>query len=219
MQKKILDTFKIENGEITFKTQHCKRTHEALAYLNFLVPIENIFEIYNKIETENSNVDEHQVIRLTLNPDDLNNPLVEFRNLDPLPEVVNLYLTKVSENIGKERQYKWSDRHYWDDLLKNLPSGFQDVLLFDQNNNAIETARCNLYLYDPVRDLVLTPKLSVGCLNGVLRRALLAEGAVDLPQLGYKKIIEENIKVSDLQKNSNLYIGNAVRGLIKASVN
>jgi hypothetical protein len=106
-----------------------------------------------------------------------------------------------------------------DDLLKNLPAGFQDVVLYDQNENAIETARCNLYLYDAIRDLVVTPKLEVGCLNGVLRRALLAEGAVDLPKLGYKNIIEENIKLSELKKASNLYIGNAVSGLLKAQVN
>jgi branched-subunit amino acid aminotransferase/4-amino-4-deoxychorismate lyase len=130
-----------------------------------------------------------------------------------------LHKKKITESLSKDRQFKWSDRSYWDDLLKNLPAGFQDVVLYDQDDNAIETARCNLYLYDSNRDVVLTPKLEVGCLNGVLRRALLAEGAVDLPQLGYKKIIEENIKMSSLKQAPHLYIGNAVRGLLKAQVN
>ena len=37
-------------------------------------------------------------------------------------------------------------------------------------------------------------------------------------KLGYKKIIEENIKLTTLKQASNLYIGNAVRGLLKAQV-
>lgn len=219
MQQKILDTFRIENGEISYKTQHCERTYEALLYLNFSLSIEKIFELYEKIEKQYSAVDNQKVFRLTIDPNNLENPAVEMRNLDLLPEVVKLHTKKITESLNKDRQFKWSDRSYWDELLKNLPAGFQDVVLYDQNENAIETARCNLYLYDPVRDLVVTPKLEVGCLNGVLRRTLLAEGAVDLPQLGYKKIIEENIKMSSLKQASNLYIGNAVRGLLKAQVN
>jgi branched-subunit amino acid aminotransferase/4-amino-4-deoxychorismate lyase len=219
MQQKILDTFKIENGEISYKTQHCERTFDALLFLNFSFTIEKIFEIYEKIENQYSKLDENKVFRLTLDPQDLENPSVEIRNLDLLPEVVSLHTQKITESLKKDRQFKWADRSYWDDLLKNLPAGFQDVVLYDQNENAIETARCNLYLYDAIRDLVVTPKLEVGCLNGVLRRALLAEGAVDLPKLGYKNIIEENIKLSELKKASNLYIGNAVRGLLKAQVN
>ena len=218
MQQKILDTFRIENGEISYKTQHCERTHEALLYLNFSTSLEKIFEIYKKIEKQYSASDDKKVFRLTIDPQNLENPLIETRSLDPLPEVVKLHPQKITEALSKERRFKWSDRNYWDALLKNLPAGFQDVLLYDANDNVIETARCNLYLYDPTRDVVVTPKLEVGCLNGVLRRALLAEGAVDLPQLGYKKIIEENIKIPCLQKAPNLYIGNAVRGLLKAQV-
>lgn len=219
MQQKILDTFRIENGEISYKTQHCERTHEALLYLNHSSKIEKIFEIYANIEKQYSAVDDKKVFRLTIDPLNLENPLVEIRNIDLLPEIVNLHTKKITETLNRDRQFKWSDRSYWDDLLKNLPEGFQDVVLYDSTENAIETARCNLYLYDPSRDIVMTPKLEVGCLNGVLRRAFLVEGAVDLPQLGYKKIVEENIKVSTLKQASHLYIGNAVRGLLKAQVN
>lgn len=218
MQQKILDTFRIENGEISYKAQHCERTFEALLFLKKSTTVDKIFELYEKIEKQYSSVDNQKVFRLTLDPTDLENPVIEMRNLEPLPEVVSLHTKKITESLNKNRQFKWSDRSYWDDLLKNLPAGFQDVVLYDQNENAIETARCNLYLYDNNRDLVITPKLEVGCLNGVLRRALLAEGAVDLPQLGYKKIIEENIKMSVLKQASNLYIGNAVRGLLKAQI-
>ena len=218
MHQKILDTFRLENGEITFKAQHCQRTHEALLYLNFQYNLENIFEIYEKIEKQYSKVGEEKVFRLTIDPADLTNPVLETRNLDPLPEIVNLYPVKITETLSQERQFKWSDRSYWDGLLKNLPTGYHDVLLYDQHDTAIETARCNLYLYDSAEDLVLTPQLSAGCLNGVLRRALLAEGAVDLPQLGYKKIVERNFSVATLKKAPHLYIGNAVRGLLKSKI-
>jgi branched-subunit amino acid aminotransferase/4-amino-4-deoxychorismate lyase len=220
MQKKILDSFKIENGKISYKLQHCQRTQEALAFLNKNISLDKILEIYEKLERScaSENAKHEKVFRLTIDPDNIETPLLETRNLDPLPEVVRLHTKKITENLSKERQFKWSDRSYWDELLKNLPSGCQDVLLYDSEDQAIETARCNLYLYDSGLDMVLTPKLDVGCLNGVLRRALLAEGAVDLPQLGYKKIVEQNIVLSDLKHAPNLYIGNAVRGLLKASL-
>ena len=216
MQNKILDTFKTINGKINFKIHHCQRTYEALRYLNIQIDLESVIKIYTKIETQLSDNYSDKVFKLTLDPENLENSLLEARKLESLPNIVNLYLQNTTEPPALARQFKWAERSYWNQLLANLPANYQDVLLCNQDNQAIETARCNLYLYEPARDVMITPPLKSGCLNGVLRRAVLAEGAVDVPQLGYKKVIEENITLTTLDNSPYLYIGNAVRGLMKA---
>jgi hypothetical protein len=64
MQQKILDTFRIENGEIGYKTQHCQRTFDALLFLNHSTTIDKIFALYEKIEKQYSTVDEKKFLDL-----------------------------------------------------------------------------------------------------------------------------------------------------------
>jgi len=83
-----------------------------------------------------------------------------------------------------------------------LPPGCDEVVFLNQRGEVAEGSRSTVFV---ARDgMLLTPPLSAGVLDGVLRAALIAEGrcreAVLMPQ--------------DLQ--GAVYLGNSLRGLIRA---
>ena len=82
------------------------------------------------------------------------------------------------------------------------PPGADEVLLLNARGELVEGARTNLFV---ARDgVLLTPPLSSGCLDGVLRRELLDQG----------RAAEAVLAPGDLA--GEFYIGNSLRGLIPA---
>lgn len=84
------------------------------------------------------------------------------------------------------------------------PPGIDELVFLNERGEVVEGARTNIFV---ARDgQLLTPPLSAGCLDGVLRRALLAEG----------RAIEAPLTAADLA--GEFYLGNSLRGLIRASI-
>ena len=80
------------------------------------------------------------------------------------------------------------------------PPGVDEILFLNERGELVEGARTNIFV---ARDgVLLTPPLSAGALDGVLRRALLAEG----------RAVEATLTPDDL--NDEFYLGNSLRGLI-----
>lgn len=82
------------------------------------------------------------------------------------------------------------------------PPGVDELVFLNERGELVEGARTNIFL--PRDGCLLTPPLSAGCLDGVLRRALLAEG----------RAVEAVLMPEDL---GEFYLGNSLRGLIAAS--
>jgi para-aminobenzoate synthetase / 4-amino-4-deoxychorismate lyase len=81
------------------------------------------------------------------------------------------------------------------------PSGVDELLFCNERGELVEGARTNIFV---ARDgVLLTPPLSAGALDGVLRRALLAEG----------RVVEAILMPADL--SGEFYLGNSLRGLIR----
>lgn len=77
-----------------------------------------------------------------------------------------------------------------------------EVLFFNEREEVVEGSRTNVFVE---RDgMLLTPPVSAGCLPGVLREALLAEG----------RCREETLTPNDLA--NGFWLGNSLRGLIPA---
>ena len=91
----------------------------------------------------------------------------------------------------------------WRDLYEAefARSGVDEVVFLNQHGAVVEGSRSNVFV---VRDgLLLTPPLAAGALDGVLRRALMAEG----------RAVETTLMPQDLQ--GEFYLGNSLRGLIR----
>jgi para-aminobenzoate synthetase/4-amino-4-deoxychorismate lyase len=82
------------------------------------------------------------------------------------------------------------------------PAGVDELAFLNERGELVEGARTNIFV---ARDgLLLTPPLESGCLAGVLRGELLADGRAQ----------EAVLTAADLA--GEFYLGNSLRGLVKA---
>lgn len=211
----ILDTFVFTNSEIKYKKYHCARTVEAFHFLNMRLD-EKIAVCYDTIEKKYSGkLSEGECLRVVFSVTHPPEYSVAVRKLDVLSSVISLNVENLPGPPGPDRAFKWENRQYWDLLAKKRPAGADDTLVLNAGL-LVETGRFNIFCYDAVNDVILTPELRAGCLNGVLRRFAMASGFLPLP--GTKKetrVIEKNINYQEIDKY-RLFVGNSVRGLLPA---
>jgi para-aminobenzoate synthetase / 4-amino-4-deoxychorismate lyase len=129
---------------------------------------------------------------------------VETKPVPELPEepvkVALVPLPVASEDF--RLRHKTSNRAFYDEARAR--SGAFEVLFEDAQGFLTEGSFTTLFVER--EGLLLTPPLSRGLLPGVLRRRLIEEG----------RAVEADLVPSDLA--GGFYIGNAVRGLIKATL-
>ncbi len=222
----VLDTFSVLNSEITYLNHRIDRSYEACKLINPQIVRSDIEKIYADVLNQiNTTPDEYKklIFRLHINPNNLNAFTLEPRELTDMPSTLILQtVTRVKSNFSSsgdellKSHFKWSDRRYWVHLLNQLNSQAHDVLLVDENGFLIETSRFNIFIYDPKEDVVWTPPLSLGCLNGVYRRQVLQLMKIKLPE-GTKQVKEKSVQLSELNR-MKIYCGNSIRGLLKAEL-
>ena len=96
---------------------------------------------------------------------------------------------------------------------KAVAAGFFDVLFCNERGEVTEGSITNVFIRREGK--LLTPPTRCGLLGGVLRSALLA-GEVMVPDSLH--VVEEVLTVRDLRESEAIYVGNSVRGLIRAKL-
>jgi branched-chain amino acid aminotransferase len=86
-------------------------------------------------------------------------------------------------------------------------NGYQNCLLINEDKNIVEALNGNLFMLTGNR--LVTPPLSDGCLNGVMRKQILSI-AKKLEEL---EVVEESISPFSLQKADELFITNVIVGI------
>jgi branched-chain amino acid aminotransferase len=86
-------------------------------------------------------------------------------------------------------------------------NGLQNCLLVNDSKNVIEASQGNLFLLSG--DQLITPPISDGCLNGVMRKQLLALSR----KIEGLEVLEASISPFDLQKADELFITNVIKGI------
>ena len=116
----------------------------------------------------------------------------------------------ISKNRLKSRdrllRHKTTQRHLYDNELARLKAlvNCKEALFFNEKDELCEGSYTNIFL---VKDgVMLTPALRSGLLPGVLRKALLATRDCKA------KVLTRN----DLLNADEIWIGNSVRGLVRA---
>lgn len=218
MLDKVLDTLKFKDSKIFLKEFHVQRSFEACALVDPQTHLVEIKQIYDQLESQYATeLKQTHILRLEFNPLDLLNFEVSVIEKSRLPEVLTLELMRTPIQIPGlgSQNYKWSQRQQWDHILKAKNPKADDVICVNLKNEVTETTRCNLFFYDSSRDLVLTPPLHAGCINGVYRRYVIESGSIMLPELGTKKIRVENILSYEIIKYQ-IFAANSVREVLKA---
>ncbi|WP_170516570.1 aminotransferase class IV family protein [Ruegeria atlantica] len=104
-------------------------------------------------------------------------------------------------------QHKTTQRSIYDTTRATLPHGIDEVLFLNERDELCEGTITNLFLHMP-DGRRLTPALSSGVLPGILREELLSN----------KEVTEATLTLTDLKNAEKLYMGNSLRGLIRAEL-
>ncbi|HEV2078908.1 MAG TPA: aminodeoxychorismate synthase component I [Allosphingosinicella sp.] len=122
---------------------------------------------------------------------------------DPLPKPVEVAVVPLPVASDDFRlRHKTSDRAFYDEARKK--SGKAEVLFQDKDGFLTEGSFTHIFVERGGR--LLTPPLSRGLLPGILRARLIQEGEAE----------EKDLTPTDLA--SGFYIGNVLRGLMRAAL-
>lgn len=104
-------------------------------------------------------------------------------------------------------RHKTTARALYDaELARVMAAGHFDALFVNERDELTEGARTNLFIER--NGLLLTPPVSAGLLDGVLRRRLLREG----------KAREAALRLEDLMQADAVFVGNGLRGLVRVEL-
>ncbi len=216
----ILDTVRSGAKGIELKPFHALRTYEAFQFLNKMTDLRTIIFKYDEIEKQLLSATDtaDKIVRIIFSRNDFSYQY-QLHELEPLPPIIPLQLvTEIRQNSGLGQQnYKWEDRLHWEKLSSFKSQSAFDVIAVNEKDEVVEASRFNLFFFDSKRNVVLTPALSCGCINGVFRRMVFQQGYIQLPGLGRKNIIDSRIAFSDVNLYQ-LFVANSVRGVLPAAV-
>lgn len=86
-------------------------------------------------------------------------------------------------------------------------NGLNNCLLINDEKNVIEALQGNLFMLSGNK--LITPPVADGCLNGIMRKQVLAIAG----KIEGLEVVEESISPFDLQKADELFITNVIKGI------
>ena len=113
----------------------------------------------------------------------------------------------LSDNVQVTR-HKISSRNFYDgerNRIKKITNA-DEVVFFNKKNHICEGSFTSIFIKK--NGVLITPPLSCGLLPGVLRAKLLEK----------KQVIEETLTINDIIEADEVFLGNSLRGLMKAKL-
>jgi branched-chain amino acid aminotransferase len=86
-------------------------------------------------------------------------------------------------------------------------NGLDNCLLLNDSKNVVEALQGNVFML--VGNKLITPPISEGCLNGVMRKQILSLAR----KIDTLEVIEEVISPFELQKADELFVTNVIKGI------
>ena len=86
-------------------------------------------------------------------------------------------------------------------------NGFDNCLLINDDKNVVEAINGNIFM--KMGNQLITPPTSDGCLNGIMRKQIIAL----VSKMENIEMIEKSISPFDLQKADELFISNVITGI------
>ena len=222
----VFETFKILDSKILFLEDHYFRLMAAMRIVRMEIPMNFTMEfmeseILNKVKTEN--VAASARVRITVYRQDGGYYLPTTNNVG----------YEISASALENTLYTITDDNYEVDLFKDFyiskhllstlkttnklinitgsiyarENDLDNCLLTNEDKNIVEALNGNIFM---LKDNILsTPPLSDGCLNGIMRKKII-EIAKTFEDL---EVVENSISPFDLQKADELFITNVITGV------
>lgn len=222
----VFETLKIVNAKILFWEDHYFRLMSSMRILRMKIPMD--------FTLENLEAQIIQLVEQLKISDSARVRVTVFRNdgglYQPETNAVSYLITAkalptksycFAKNPYEVELFK--DYHLPKHLLSSIKStnkivqilasvfakenDFNDCLLINEDKNVVESISGNVFMV--TGNQLITPPISDGCLNGIMRKQLLSE-IKKMPEL---ELVEKSISPFEIQKADELFITNVISGI------
>jgi para-aminobenzoate synthetase/4-amino-4-deoxychorismate lyase len=204
----LIETMRWERGSgFWLLDRHMRRLGESAAYFGYRFDEAEVREaLFRKASTFEAPL---QRVRLTLAED--GGIHVAATAMAPVGKDAVLRYAVAAERTSSADRFlfhKTTRRRFYDETRERLmaETGCDEALFLNERDELTEGSFTNLFIERNGR--LLTPPIGCGLLNGTLRGALLAD-----PE---RKVEEQVLRLADLQNAERVFLGNSVRGLVRA---
>lgn len=221
----VFETFKIVNSNILFLEDHYFRLMSAMRILRMEIPMNFTMEFLEQHILElakANNIEDSARVRMTVFRNSGGFYLPETNEVSYLIQATPLKLKKYLLNSEAYEVDLYKDFYITKQLLSTLKTtnkavqitgsifarenDLQNCLLLNDAKNVIEALNGNLFML--MNGQLTTPPVSEGCLNGIMRKQVLA-----VAKSLNVEVIEAPISPFDLQKADELFVTNVIVGI------
>ncbi len=222
----VFETLKIVNNRILFLEDHYFRLMASMRVVRMEIPMNFTMEFFEeqvlKLVQENG-ISASARARITVFRNDGGLYLPKTNEVSYLIHTSPLENTSYGLNEGEYEVDLYKDFYVSKQLLSSIKTtnkminvtgnifahenGLANCLLVNDTKNVVEGLQGNLFML--MGKKLITPPISEGCLNGIMRKQVLALAK----KLQDIEVLEEIISPFDLQKADELFLTNVIIGI------
>lgn len=223
----LFETIRVVNGKVFFWEEHYLRLMASMRILRMEIPMNFTMEYLEDqiVKTIKVNNLEMQPVRVRMTVFRKNGGLYtpDTNTVSFLIEVKALHSPFYILETAAYEVELFKDFYVNPDMLSSLKTNnkilnvvgsifakenkYQNCLLLNTNKSVVEALNGNLFLIKG--NVIKTPPISDGCLNGIIRNKLMAI----LTKIEDYTLSEESISPFELQKADELFITNTIVGI------
>ena len=222
----IFETIKVNGTKILFLEEHYLRLMASMRICRMEIPMNFTMEfmeeqILKLIELETNKVSNRIRFSVFRDADGFYNPT--SNDVQFIITCSELSSDKYLFSTSNYEIELFKDFHVSKHLLSTLKTnnkminvvasvfakenGFDNCLLINDDKNVVEAINGNIFM--KMGNQLITPPTSDGCLNGIMRKQILAI----VNKMENMEMIEKSISPFDLQKADELFISNVITGI------
>ena len=222
----VFETLKIVNNRILFLEDHYFRLMASMRVVRMEIPMNFTMEFFEeevlKLVQENE-ISSSARARITVFRNDGGLYLPKTNEVSYLIQATALENTSYTLNTADYEVDLYKDFYVTKQLLSSIKTtnklinvtgsifahenGLANCLLVNDTKNVVEGLQGNLFML--IGKKLITPPISEGCLNGIMRKQILAL-AKNVEGI---EVLEEIISPFDLQKADELFLTNVIIGI------
>ncbi|PAM94095.1 aminotransferase class IV [Flavobacterium sp. IR1] len=222
----VFETLKIVNNKVLFLEDHYFRLMASMRVVRMEIPMNFTMEFFEeeilKVVHENG-ISASARARITVFRNDGGLYLPKTNEVSYLIQAIALENKSYVQNTSAYEVDLYKDFYITKQLLSSIKTtnkminvtgsifahenGLQNCILLNDSKNVVEALQGNLFMV--VGKKLITPPVSEGCLNGIMRKQILALAK----KVEGIEVTEEIISPFDLQKADELFLTNVITGI------
>ncbi|MEL1254918.1 aminotransferase class IV [Flavobacterium sp. DGU38] len=222
----VFETLKISNGKILFLEDHYFRLMASMRVVRMEIPMNFTMEYFEeevlKLVKEKG-ISNSARARITVFRNDGGLYLPKTNEISYLIHATELEAASYVLNEGNYEVDLYKDFYVTKQLLSSIKTtnkminvtgsifakenDLDNCVLLNDSKNVVEVLQGNIFMVAGKK--LITPPVSEGCLNGVMRKQILALAK----KIEEVEVLEEIISPFDLQKADELFLTNVITGI------